>query len=71
MASPDKWGRYRVRTKAGKSGSWSTRNYNPTIHVIASGPASDTYGAALPPKPYAPKAPTVGTEKKEKSRDDD
>lgn len=54
---PDEYGRFRVRAKDGKLGSWSTTNYNPEIHVIAPGPASDTYGAALPHKPYAPKAP--------------
>lgn len=52
---PDKHGRFRVRAKANdKSGTWSTRNYNPQIHVIAPGDASDTYGAAMPPHPYAP-----------------
>ena len=48
---PDKHGRYRVRRKGDTaSPAWSTRNFNPDKHVIAPGPASDTYGSAWPPK---------------------
>lgn len=48
---PDKHGRYRVRRKGDtNSPAWSTRNFDPEKHVIVPGPASDTYGAAWPPK---------------------
>lgn len=50
---PDQYGRYRVRRKGDKqSPSWSTRLYDPEKHVIVSGPASDSYGAAWPSKPH-------------------
>ena len=50
---PDQYGRYRVRRKGDTtSPAWSTRNFNPEKHVIVPGPASDTYGAAWPPKPH-------------------
>ena len=52
MPTPDRFGRFRVRAKSGHSGIWSTRNFNPKLHEIVPGPASDTYGAALPPKPH-------------------
>ena len=40
-----------VRRKGDTSSpAWSTRIFNPDRHVIVSGPASDTYGQALPPK---------------------
>ena len=52
MPTPDIHGRYRVRRKGDTtSPAWSTRTLNPDRHVIVSGPASDTYGNALPPKP--------------------
>ena len=51
MPQPDKYGRYRVRRKGDTaSPAWSTRIFNPDRHVIVSGPASDTYGSAWPPK---------------------
>lgn len=49
---PDQWGRYRVRRKGGRSAIYSTRLFMPDVHVIVPGPASDTYGAALPSHPY-------------------
>ena len=50
---PDQHGRYRVRRKGDTSSpQWSTRNFDPEKHVIVSGPASDSYGAAWPPKPH-------------------
>lgn len=51
MPTPDEHGRYRVRRKGDTtSPAWSTRIFNPDKHVALSGPASDTYGNALPPK---------------------
>lgn len=51
--SPDAYGRFRVRAKGDtKSPIWSTRIFNPEMHVIAPGDASDSYGNALPAKPY-------------------
>lgn len=53
--TPDEYGRYRVRIKGDtKSPIWSTRNFDPERHVALSGPASDSYGNALPSKPYWP-----------------
>lgn len=66
MAKPDQWGRYRVRAKGAKSGIWSTRNYRADRHEIVPGPASDTYGAALPPKPF--KKPEPAKAEKEKTQ---
>ena len=52
MPHPDAYGRYRVRRKGDSaSPAWSTRNFNPERHVVIPGPASDTYGNALPDKP--------------------
>lgn len=53
--TPDAHGRYRVRTKGDKnSPSWSTREFNPELHVIVGGDASDSYGNALPASPHWP-----------------
>lgn len=50
---PDEHGRFRVRRKGDTSSpAWSTRRFDPVKHVTVPGPASDTYGAALPPKPH-------------------
>lgn len=50
---PDEHGRYRVRRKGDtQSGAWSTTRFDPERHVSVSGPASDTYGNAWPPKPH-------------------
>lgn len=49
---PDQWGRYRVRRKGARSAIYSTRRFDPDVHVIVPGPASDTYGEAIPPHPY-------------------
>ena len=62
QTNPDRYGRYRVRDRTNRrSGSWSTRHYNPlTMLLVPNARASDVYGAALPPKPYAapPQPPT-------------
>ena len=53
VPQPDKHGWYRVRDKTNRrSGSWSSRLYNPATMTIHPGPASDIYGAALPPKAW-------------------
>lgn len=53
--TPDQYGRYRVRDRTNRrSGTWSTTIYNPDTMQPVGGPASDIYGAALPPKPYRP-----------------
>lgn len=50
--TPDEYGRYRVRRKGDTSApAYSTPRFDPARHVIMPGPASDIYGAALPPKP--------------------
>lgn len=53
--TPDAHGRYRVRIKGDpQSPSWSTTLFDPAIHMIAGGDASDSYGNAIPERPHWP-----------------